>query len=108
MIAHDFAGAPCQGMARLFESTDINDHAQARAICGTCRHRFPCHQRHDEARHAATYDGWPQGTWAGLLYDHNGQRVDVPDDDELAQARRRRELDQAWRKGAKSSLGVVS
>lgn len=60
---------PCVGKWALFDSTKPDDHATAKAICGTCPD--PCTWDLREAQRLAHSGGGPQGTWAGRLLTEN-------------------------------------
>lgn len=62
--------APCYGQFHLFDSTNLNDHTEARAHCGGCQIRDACHNQRPP---------WADGTWAGELY-KDGDRVEVSSD----------------------------
>lgn len=62
-------GAKCVGQWALFDSTEREDHAEARALCLQCPVALACQQLvHQLARTPGRH---PVGTWAGALY---GQR----------------------------------
>lgn len=60
---------PCAGRWELFDSTDIRDHHEARALCAGCPIVLECRQRL-AATIADSHLGMkygPRGTWAGSL-----------------------------------------
>lgn len=71
MATSNLAGAKCVGQHDLFESTDLADHHEARAICGGCPAITACLQtlREVQVASAGTRNsgGGPVGTWAGKL-----------------------------------------
>lgn len=58
---------PCYGKHDLFDSTEIEDHKSARALCGTCPVMVACMRNLADVKQAGGYYGRPQGTWAGQL-----------------------------------------
>ena len=60
---------PCAGKWALFDSTDLIDHIEARAICQECPIRLQCADELKSTRRAAMADKTygPAGTWAGEL-----------------------------------------
>ena len=61
--------APCAGRWEMFDSTDVTDHRQARALCSTCPMLTHCRSEL-EAATADAHEGvkyGPRGTWAGVL-----------------------------------------
>lgn len=62
---------PCNGLSRLFDSTELADHKRAAAICAVCPMIDACRQQLAVARATATKRGGrgsdvgPVGTWAG-------------------------------------------
>lgn len=66
---------PCTGQHKLFDSTDANDHARAKAMClNSCAFLDWCRSRLTDAQAKAIKDGGPTGTWAGQLLRVNGGR----------------------------------
>lgn len=60
---------PCVGKSWLFDSTDLEDHLSAKALCAECPLQLACADRVVELRsHAGPY-GRLEGTWAGQLLD---------------------------------------
>lgn len=60
---------PCVGQSELFDSTDLLDHRQARALCNNCPMLDACRTRL-ELTIATAHEGMkygPRGTWAGEL-----------------------------------------
>lgn len=73
MTTLDLTGAACEGDWRLFDSTDPEDHLEARRIC-----RQECPVRLQCATHAKSVNG-KRGTWAGELFTSQGRRVPLPE-----------------------------
>ena len=63
--------APCVGQHELFDSTSVEDHLRARALCRSCPFTQECSQTYRKlyktAERRAGKDGVPVGTWGGLL-----------------------------------------
>jgi hypothetical protein len=77
MSALDMREALCVGRGRLFESTNINDHRAAAAICANCPVRLKCAALLRDVVSDATAlwaGGRPVGTWAGQLVGVAGRR----------------------------------
>lgn len=68
----------CVDRPLLFDSTDLNDHTEAKALCDACPIAVAC-ERH-LADHLAA-GGNPEGTWAGHLFHspHTAARVAAED-----------------------------
>lgn len=56
----------CRDRSDLFDSTDPDDHADAKALCAACPVLVACARALAEARTAGAY-ACPVGTWAGQL-----------------------------------------
>lgn len=69
----------CIGRSALFDSTDLDDHAEAKALCDTCPVVVACERR--LADFLATGKHRPEGTWAGRLFaaPRNAVRVAAED-----------------------------
>ena len=59
---------PCNGQSVIFDSTDVRDHAIARAICATCPMLAACRKRLEDVKADSLADYGPRGTWAGELF----------------------------------------
>lgn len=58
---------PCYGKSALFDSTEANDHYEARALCATCPMIDACRDLLAKAKKSSVAGGRPIGTWAGEL-----------------------------------------
>src|SRR5689334_10295763 len=65
---------PCVGKWFLFDSTDPNDHRDARLLCAACPEILPCSQLLADVKAEAGQSGGPVGTWAGQLLRVKGGR----------------------------------
>lgn len=59
---------PCHGLHKIFESTDLADHAEAATICATCPMLDACDKLREDVQATSQPGYGPAGTWAGKLY----------------------------------------
>lgn len=78
---------PCQGRAKLFDSTWPTDHQAAKKLCATCPIIHACRQHLQAVTAAMTCGERPVGTWAGLLLTQGTKRSREPVDNCLPERR---------------------
>jgi len=68
----DLRAALCVGLHALFESTELDDHREAAAICAACPAIAACR------RIVPPGTQIPTGTWAGRLYTERAGHAGTP------------------------------
>lgn len=60
---------PCAGEWRIFDSMDLYDHIEAKALCDTCPVLRECATLLADVKREGGILGQPEGTWAGKLHE---------------------------------------